>query len=238
MIDLTSKLRVLLGKPYWYLRALNHRVGNLYCLEVNYKKKKFNIFGSNYHNIVLVTNEVFKEEQYNWLDVKGRVVYDVGAFLGDSGIYFSLKGAKKVICFEPYFAKYKLAIKNCKPFKNIDVKNAAIGGENKKILLSSGENSTIGSDLSNSGNTEVAMLSLDTISKDYDAILKLDCEGSEYDIIINAKKQTLQKYYQIQIEYHKGVNVKEIEQKLKSARFNVNVSSDKNGIGWIYAVRI
>jgi FkbM family methyltransferase len=36
------------------------------------------------------------------LGVEGRVVVDVGAFVGDSTIYFALKGADRVITVEPY----------------------------------------------------------------------------------------------------------------------------------------
>jgi hypothetical protein len=39
--------------------------------------------------------EVFVDEEWGFLDVNGRVVVDVGAFVGDSSIYFALKGAKK-----------------------------------------------------------------------------------------------------------------------------------------------
>jgi 23S rRNA G2069 N7-methylase RlmK/C1962 C5-methylase RlmI len=32
---------------------------------------------------------------YEDLNVKGKVVIDVGAYIGDSAIYFALRGAKK-----------------------------------------------------------------------------------------------------------------------------------------------
>jgi hypothetical protein len=41
--------------------------------------------------------EVFDYGMYKLLSVKDRVVVDVGAFVGDSAIYFALKGARKVI---------------------------------------------------------------------------------------------------------------------------------------------
>jgi len=45
--------------------------------------------------------EVFDYGEYEPLSVEGRVVVDVGAFVGDSAIYFALKGARRVIAIEP-----------------------------------------------------------------------------------------------------------------------------------------
>jgi hypothetical protein len=57
--------------------------------------------------------ETFVEKQYNWLDVKGKTVVDVGANIGDTAVYFSkIKHAKQVIAFEPYPYTYKMAREN------------------------------------------------------------------------------------------------------------------------------
>jgi len=44
--------------------------------------------------------EVFDYGEYESLDVVGRVVVDAGAYIGDSAIYFALRGAKRVIAVE------------------------------------------------------------------------------------------------------------------------------------------
>jgi FkbM family methyltransferase len=49
---------------------------------------------------------------YKSLSVKDRVVVDVGAFVGDSAIYFTLKGARKVIAIEPHPGAYKEMLDN------------------------------------------------------------------------------------------------------------------------------
>ena len=43
--------------------------------------------------------EIFDFNEYDELDVCNRVVVDIGAFIGDSAIYFALKGAKKSDCY-------------------------------------------------------------------------------------------------------------------------------------------
>ncbi|MEM4098071.1 MAG: FkbM family methyltransferase [Candidatus Micrarchaeaceae archaeon] len=75
-------------------------------------------------------------------------------------------------------------------------------------------------------------------------ILKVDCEGCEYGIVLNAKKETLQKFDQIMIEYHYGY--KNLVRKLKEAGFHVKITVPKFSfnpdaenhnmiVGWIYA---
>ena len=65
-------------------------------------------------NTIGMINEQFILQQYNWFDVKGKNVVDIGANIGDTAIYFALKGAKHVYAFEPYPYSYNLAIKNTK----------------------------------------------------------------------------------------------------------------------------
>ena len=50
--------------------------------------------------------EVFNYGEYGQLDVRNKVVIDVGASIGDSAIHFALKGAKKVIAIEPHPGAY------------------------------------------------------------------------------------------------------------------------------------
>ena len=50
-------------------------------------------------------------------------------------------------------------------------------------------------------------------------ILKLDCEGYEYDIIGKAKNEVLRNFSEIFIEYHHGR--RSLEHKLKGCGFKV-----------------
>ncbi|WOE50948.1 FkbM family methyltransferase [Sulfuracidifex metallicus] len=56
--------------------------------------------------------ETFILEQYN-TEIEGEVV-DIGANIGDSAIYFALKGASHVYAFEPLPSVYKVALENIK----------------------------------------------------------------------------------------------------------------------------
>jgi hypothetical protein len=55
-----------------------------------------------------------------------------------------------------------------------------------------------------------------------DPLLKMDCEGWEYDIILTASSDILRKFSHILIEYHYGYE--NLKDKLKESGFQVSVS--------------
>jgi len=85
---------------------------------------------------------------YDWLDVKGRRVLDVGASIGDTAVYFALRGAREVVAFEPYPFPYGYALKNvdANGLKNVKVINAGVSGHDGTVKVTKGETTT-GSDL-------------------------------------------------------------------------------------------
>ncbi|MCL5420548.1 MAG: FkbM family methyltransferase [Candidatus Parvarchaeota archaeon] len=173
-----------------------------------------------------VIQENFIEEQYKVLNVKGRVVIDVGANIGDTVVYFSkLRGAYKVIGFEPYPYSYALAKRNMaiNQIKNAIVLNQGVGGRNKTITIPKGFENTAGSGLKKFKNGEkIGIVTLRDIVKKYGVdkgILKMDCEGCEYKIILNSSTDTLRHFEQIVVECHYGYL--NIEKKLKEAGFKV-----------------
>ena len=86
-IELTRFLRMIsLGWLYYK----NHWEKN----NIKFKHVYFSIY------------EIFEEEDYKFLNVKDKNVLDIGAFVGDSPIYFILKGAKKVYAIEPHSDAY------------------------------------------------------------------------------------------------------------------------------------
>jgi len=56
--------------------------------------------------------EIFGLGVYDLLDVRDRIVIDVGAFVGDSAVYFALKGAKRVIAVEPHPGAFAEMLEN------------------------------------------------------------------------------------------------------------------------------
>jgi len=71
---------------------------------------------------------------YDWLDVKGKRVLDVGASIGDTAVYFALRGAREVVAFEPYPFPYQFALRNVEVngLSNVRVINASISGNDAR----------------------------------------------------------------------------------------------------------
>lgn len=185
---------------------------------------------------------IFGQNIYGNLDYSGKSVIDIGANIGDSSIYFALRGSKHVYALEPFRKAYEYAIKNV--LENgladiVTVLNAGIGIEcreihlDEKTIISGGERA-----LDKGVGYPVQIITLEEILKKYDvsdAILKLDCEGCEYDVIENATPVVLNTFTDILIEYHFGIQ--DIVIKLRRAGFKVNVSPRSRHVGDIVATK-
>jgi hypothetical protein len=159
-------------------------------------------------------HDIFIKGEYSFLKVDKKIIFDVGANIADTSVYFAKAGALKVIAIEPDQGNFD----NAK--KNIMANNI----ENKIDLLFMG----CGTDSSVEDNTEVKIASLETIIKEYPdkpMILKLDCEGCEYETILNSTPSVLKNFSQIQIEYHYGY--KNLISKLEEAGFTVRYTKPR-----------
>ncbi|MEM3193096.1 MAG: FkbM family methyltransferase [Candidatus Parvarchaeota archaeon] len=177
--------------------------------------------------------ETFFREEYNFLKVEGENVVDIGANLGDTAIYFAIKGAKKVISLEPYPYTFALATKNIglSGFKDkIEIINAGYG-EDKKIKIDTSFIPDNGSDLRESENgSDINLYSLKTLMNKYNidfGILKMDCEGCEYNLL-NEDDETIKKFSMIQIEYHYGYE--KLVNKLNELGFECKYTGPKKTI--------
>lgn len=277
-MELRNGLKVKIRKPEDYFGFWNTKDGQMALLKQNglapkietnidkYKRLiKFNfmhkpiflVYNSNRQlvNTIALIREQFIEEQYEWLDVRGKEVVDIGANIGDTALLFALKRAKHVYAFEPYPYSYKLALKNIKLNKlqgKITLLNEGCTGKESSININAHYQNTGGTDLKKfDSGKKIKLTTLSDIIKRfnirYPAILKIDCEGCEYGILLKAKDPDLRTFEQIQIEYHYGyLNLKN---KLESAGFHVNKTTPKYTlnqeaenkemlVGYIYAERI
>ena len=189
--------------------------------------------------------EIFYDEDYSKLPVRNKVVLDIGGFNGDSAIYFSLKGASKVICLEPFPRNFEIAYKNIHEngFADIvTILNAACSKNNGFVRLNSEYFGSDNSITSEQSGTKIPTMSLDKIVSEYnlvDGCLKIDCEGCEYDIILSCPKNTLKKFSSILLEFHDGSE--KIVEKLSDCNFITDVkflpNYKNNSRGYIFAER-
>jgi FkbM family methyltransferase len=176
-----------------------------------------------------IVHENLSGGAYDDLDVGGRTVVDVGAGVGDTAILFSLRGARRVIALEPYPRLYGEALLNIK----------ANGVADRVVLVNAGLGATDGevcADLSDVEgysvfrpgrrcDVKVRMYTLRTLIKEFEveegSVLKMDCEGCEYETMLNADPGDLAVFSQVIIEYHNGY--REIKRRLEAAGFSTEV---------------
>ena len=168
---------------------------------------------------------VIREAYYNvhsGANSKGREVVDVGAFNGDSAIYYvAVEGAKHVYAYEPVpylFKTAKRIIKENKLERRITMFDTAVtSGKSYSGQLNKGFDKSTKHSLEKGPNITTLEQVLKNI-KSRDPILKLDIEGYEYDVILNSSKENLRRFGTIYIEYHYGY--RSLVEKLEQCGFN------------------
>jgi len=155
----------------------------------------------------------FYYDSHSGMDVSGRDVIDIGAYVGDTALYYILRGrANHVYAFEPMPYLFNLGVKMIKENhlqNRITLLNAAVSGKGGHTYVNRKETSFGRVDLDSVSKSwkKIAVFSLNEIVKKYkinNGALKVDCEGCEYGIFKYASSDTLRRFNQIHIEYHYG----------------------------------
>lgn len=139
-------------------------------------------------------------------------VVDVGAGIGELAILADWAGAR-VIAFEPHPGSFALLEENLRlnDAARVQAVDLALGGrEGAAMLNGSSDNPLLyrtgEAGTERQGKIEVDMTTLgdalDRFGVDRVDLLKLDCEGAEYDILRNARAEVLARVDRIVLEYH------------------------------------
>jgi FkbM family methyltransferase len=170
----------------------------------------------------------FLSGQYKRLETKSRDVLDIGANIGDTAIYFAMRGAKRVISLEVFPMTFEIAKLNIEKngFDKIITLLNEGAGISGNLSLDPGLLSRRSSEAHDSGgSTSVRINSLSEMVTRFglqDAILKINCEGCEYDLFSDASDEVLRHFSQVMLEYHYH-GAQEISRALKQAGFSVKV---------------
>ena len=148
---------------------------------------------------------------------KAKVIIDVGANVGAFAVWANQRWPQsKIICFEPISTNFDYLIENTKNIKDIVLHKKAVTGfyENSaKMFL--GKNNPGEASFFNLGQQNVDLVEEVQVEHPKDLplgdVLKIDTEGSEMDILVDAKDLG---YKAIVIEYHRRNDRRYIDQIL------------------------
>jgi FkbM family methyltransferase len=244
--------KVVLGSRYDAYRYAIHYNGlakyggfeiNDDYVSFEFMGKKLKFYGWKYGNLLAP----FARGEYSWLNVKGRTVVDIGASIGDTPVYFALRGAKRVVAFEPYPFAFSFAKKNVEEngvADKVELVNAGCAYDTV-VKVDPEETMNSGSTLKDyEEGVEIPVYSLDTIVEKFGieegSALKVNCEGCEYPLFNEASQDALSKFDKIVIEYHDGY--KFLEDILKRNGFMIEhtwprLTKDGMVVGIIHAWR-
>ena len=208
--------------------------------------------------LLSIFHEVWVERHYaipGFAAKPGDVIVDIGANVGVFTLWAARrsKGAR-IISVEPFPATARFLRENLarSGIGNVTVVEACVGGAEREVVLRSRgpaagntiyEHDAYGSQLEAIATCK--MTTLDRIFADHAidecALLKLDCEGAEYEILYAASEKTLRAIRNIAMEYHVGMNEHsppELVQFLREHGFRVELGPliDEEG-GYMIASR-
>lgn len=183
-------LRRLLGRPYTYngitvrdaatfrmLRRLAS-IGEVWADgELVYFRNRLGTFAAPRLGMFLLFFEDL-EGVYDVLDVEGRTVADVGAYLGETAVLFVRRGAERVYAYEPVFHRYAEHNLRLNGVTNAVVEPYGLWFEEDEMSV---ELSNADTGLSPGGfKIKVRPLAEALMRAD---VAKLDCEGCEWSLL-------------------------------------------------------
>lgn len=201
--------------------------------------------------------ERFVRQQYADLNVRGKVVIDIGVNIGDSAIYFAANGAAKVYGYEPFAELQQAAAQNValnSLQRVVDLIPAGVAGQSRvaeatydpvgSIRLSTVEAQGKRQRSSSLSRAEqVCLMSLrDVIEEahhlhpDLPIVCKMDCEGCEFDTIPHASPEDLRPIGEFIIEYHYR-DPRPIILALERAGFMTVIIEQDKSVGLLRAYR-
>jgi FkbM family methyltransferase len=174
--------------------------------------------GQCFSNVFPVETEAilgsFVKHEYGDIDVNGDVI-DIGANIGAFSLYAACRPrTKRVLAFEPMNETFKRLVENVTASvagERIVCIHAAVSSRSGFVQMISGANSMLhrSSEVFEGvpeSRQAVPAVALGSVFESYNvancALLKLDCEGAEFEILENLPPLYFQRIHSIRLEIH------------------------------------
>jgi FkbM family methyltransferase len=251
--ELLFKSRKFIDKlenKYPELKIRNHKEGFILSFSL------IDIYVESVEEFYII-NEVFIEEEYNFSTTDKVVLIDIGTNIGTASLFFSLlKNVEKIYCFEPVLdtynqAKYNFSINEIAK-KVVAINNFGLGNNerdeififDKQVKGNTGVRGKLSSSYTNNVTTKEVSVKIKSASAEIKKIIdsnvaskivvKMDCEGAEYEIFENLSSEILSQINIFMIEWHDRGS-KPLEDILLKNGFNLFLKDLAPNAGIIYA---
>jgi FkbM family methyltransferase len=204
----------LFDNPDVYIRALNRKSEGRVVLRTHDGLNltiRQNVWDAR------IVREIFFDRPYvrRFTPPPGSTIVDIGGYIGDFSLYAAkYLRAGRVIVYEPTvenFAILKQNIANNGYEDRIVAVHKAVGGSNKVLLnVQIQEGEEVHASAYWYQGAEQRAISSVTLSELFDEhrldsidLLKIDCEGGEYDILAAVPDQLFERIRALVVEYHR-----------------------------------
>lgn len=157
-------------------------------------------------------------EKFGFTVQDGWKIVDIGGGIGDYTLFAAVGHSNaRVLTFEPFPESYNLLRENValNLVSNVELFSQAVASQDGSLDIISApadplsNQTTPYSEVGEQSPLTVSAVSLASILHEPDFpridLLKLDCEGAEYDILMNSRVAVLGKIDRIVMEYHDGI---------------------------------
>jgi FkbM family methyltransferase len=184
--------------------------------------------------------------------VPGDRVIDIGANIGVYALWAARKGAV-VMAYEPAPLTFRHLVANTRRRPSVTPVNAAIVGAvppDEKIRLYlhhqwSTRNTLLGREIGSgeplASYVDVAAIGIDAVLDVGCDVLKIDCEGAEYEILAGASDSALRRVRRLVVEFHRTAGDPQVLlDRLAAAGFDASIidgSDPGQPFGLIGAIR-
>ncbi|MGA2386067.1 MAG: FkbM family methyltransferase [Candidatus Bathyarchaeia archaeon] len=155
-------------------------------------------------------------------DCKGKVVLDIGGFQGESAVYFSSIGAKKVVIYEPVPSNFEFIERNVSlNYVNAETHLMGIGSKDGTQTIHFEKiNAGLGSKTKGQFEMQIKLRNIsDVIDESGAEVAKIDCEGAE-ESLIGVSDEILGKIRLYMIEVHSSEIRRALLEKFQAAGFS------------------
>lgn len=193
-------------------------------------------------------NEEYKKTGF---EIKSDdTIIDVGAHVGLFALYASQYcKSGKIFCFEPIKNNFDLLSENMQINQLVNVKctHKAVHNRNGSIRMYLSETDDAAHSIFDNGNKyiDVNAITLSEIFNFHNIqtcnLLKMDCEGSEYQIFESTPDEDIGKIQKICLEYHiinqdfKPLNA--LKTRLTTLGFHITDVPSTENLGMLYAIK-
>lgn len=235
----------LLLYSYKYIKLLAKKFPDLSIIDTeNSLKVCFNelTFYIESQEEFLILKEIFIDEEYKFIIKEKCVLIDIGANIGIASMYFSqFDYVQRIYAFEPVRDTYDLARKNFKEnniTKIAEFNNYGLGANdreenflyNKSVKGNSGIRGKLSPSHINRKDPEIRKVQIKDVdevldpiiqsNRDCKIVIKMDCEGAEYEIMKRLNNKLLKKMDIIILEWH-DFKAEPLEAILRENNFSV-----------------